>query len=934
VSALAREVTRLRRLVSSDSVYLRRAPATIVFLAGVGVVTWLLVATADKWSGILQGFAANVVAAVVLAIFAYVVFVLRFRRAKLVEYVDRYRRSGDETPARAEERVGREPLLQRAWNRLPPNRDAPPDDALARTVRELLKARPPRSCLLVSSADVARKAAMRELPALLAAGGLVPVIADLHHDRLATSIPEFARSRFVNELVGSAGDAASAGRLFASLLGRNKIVAVVIGLETWSTGMSIRARQEAVAELIRGCLVEHLSFVAALPDELTPAIDEIAVLRIPAVSHGGMASYMARALTERGLEENPDDPLQPKLRETFATLEEPTRDPSYLDLASDLLVARVRRGQDAAEVLAELFADPRAFRRHLGWLCEWALACELSEASTATSPAALALATVGAETHYRQELPTTWGDATATLDGEAARRFAAGVSILAQKDVLSIADGSDGTMIRFGHSGWSSFAGALGLKLDPSRWSDLLRPGAPQATLDALTAALVLDDTPHRRPTRSFVKILADLRPRGDAEISLDMATAVMAALQIKGIELDLGSREREVLDDSWTSSTDPVRLAFVNRLDFRRDPELVEFLWDQVVPPAFHVNAYLVRRTICERLASLGPAAWQRLRGPWTKLPGDAAGRNLLPRRAAWDEVALAIASLCWILPALALRLAEPEQTDALALLSQLRTIVAKGWDTTQPSGTITDIGIEISLAEGFKISGADLAATDVTPAAWWYEEARAFFDGAKSWLSRSVLLQGYMLADKRGEAVRALAEETMLNGAAHPFVRETAALVLRALELAPDGVDRLQYVWPNDVQALDDGGLELAPEAHRLLALSTLLINLAEHSLDMNESGGMETRVRALTSEKLPACFCRASHTATMFRYPCDCGFDLCGPEIGPDVGLRKFSRAFVKRAEMTCRATIRSGRRGFTRSAFGDIWRDLDQELARPS
>jgi hypothetical protein len=389
------------------------------------------------------------------------------------------------------------------------------------------------------------------------------------------------------------------------------------------------------------------------------------------------------------------------------------------------------------------------------------------------------------------------------------------------------------------------------------------------------------------------------------------MATAVMAALQIKEIKLDLGSRERKVLDDSWTASTDPVRLAFVNRLDYHRDPELIAFLWEQVVPPAFHVNAYLVRRAICERLASLGPAAWQRLREPWTKLPGDAAGRNLLPRGAAWDEVALAIASLCWILPALALRLAEPEQADALELLSQLRAIVAKGWDMTEPSGPITDIGIEISLAEGFKISGAYLAATDVTPAAWWYREARAFFEGAKSWPSQSVLLQAYTLADKGGQDVGALAEETMRNGAAHTFLRETAALVLRALEVAPHGVDRLQYVWPNDVQALDDGGIELAPEAHRLLALSTLLINLAEHALDTNESGGMETRVRALTSETLPACFCRSSHTATMFRYPCDCGFDLCGPGVGPDVGRRKFSRAFVKRAETTCRAPIRSGR-----------------------
>jgi len=249
------------------------------------------------------------------------------------------------------------------------------------------------------------------------------------------------------------------------------------------------------------------------------------------------------------------------------------------------------------------------------------------------------------------------------------------------------------------------------------------------------------------------------------------------------------------------------------------------------------------------------------------------------------------------------------------------------------KPLPSVSDIGIEISLAEGFKIAGADVAAGDAEPDAWWYEEARSFFDDAKSWVSGSVLLQAHALADRGGAEATRFAERTVRSADRHPFVRETAALVLRALELDPQRVDRLQYVWSNDVQALDDGGLELAPETHRLLALSTLLINLAERALAANVDGAAE-RDLALTSPKLPRCFCRATHTATMFDYGCDCGFNVCGPEARVRAGHRIFSRAFVKRAEATCRAPIRSERRAFTRQAFRDIWRELDQELARGS
>src|SRR5207249_1911389 len=115
------------------------------------------------------------------------------------------------------------------------------------------------------------------------------------------------------------------------------------------------------------------------------------------------------------------------------------------------------------------------------------------------------------------------------------------------------------------------------------------------------------------------------------------------------------------------------------------------------------------------------------------------------------------------------------------------------------------------------------------------------------------------------------------------HPFVRETAALIGRALE-AGKGLDPLieRDIWFEDAEALDDGGFNLSPEAHRVLALSTLLINLAERRFrDWRDGvpGATESAVGrredAFTGAKLPKCFVRSSHAATMFQAACDCPF-----------------------------------------------------------
>jgi hypothetical protein len=128
----------------------------------------------------------------------------------------------------------------------------------------------------------------------------------------------------------------------------------------------------------------------------------------------------------------------------------------------------------------------------------------------------------------------------------------------------------------------------------------------------------------------------------------------------------------------------------------------------------------------------------------------------------------------------------------------------------------------------------------------------------------------------------------------------------------------------------ALDDGGLELTPEAHRLLGLSTLLINFAEHAAQTRDDPGAASRVSAFTQPELPRCFRRSAHAATLYEF--DCGLGLCGPTARGPVGKRRFSRAFTKRAEATARAPVLAHRRVFPRQAFSNVWRELDEELTQ--
>jgi hypothetical protein len=945
---LIRWRTRLRRMLGKYSEPLASSLEPVlggililllVSLVWLGIISRNAQKNTESLVPILQAQATSALSLALLGLAAWAGFQLRYRRARL-RYLQPYRR----------------PLRTSSED----HDDASSLALFPTVVDQLLATRPRRSLLVIGDQETDFPDLDLALPIQIACHNLVPVVVDVSDCDISSSIPAIGRENFVSRLAGSTGDEPRAQRLFRREADRGKVIVVVVGLDRVAQAKPPSARRAVVDALLRTSLAERIPFIAAVSDDLAPRISEVAVIRVSRQrGKQSLQGLMQRLLAQRGI--YIDDAVVTAVQSALDT-DDPTVEPWYLTMAADIILARVRTGQKATVAISDLFAPGNAYRRHLGWMCERALDCGMNEATGCDNSSAQALAAIGTQAHYRQELTTNWNDATFDFDAEQRLRFASGVSQLSRRNVLTLAGDTTDPGLRFSRPEWLSFAGALGLKLDGRRWSELLTPGVPQATVSALTAALMLNGASAYPRDGSFLSVLTQLKQGRVSDISLEMILAVIAALQVDQ-PLQFGALEIDALRRAWKASTDPTRLLFVSSVN--PHPALARFLWEQVVPPQFQANSFRVRRAICARLAATGTIAWHELLSTWADLAAmgrtvDLSAQSRLTK-TDWDRYGLPLASACWVLPALAEQLTGREREDAVRLLRDFRRAVTRPARAGQRGGNrVPDVGLEISLAEGFKIASVGNFTRQAMSNQPWRDEALALFDEAESWTSQQVLIQAFALAGihtpffRRDQAAAG-------TGFRHPFVREAAALSWQALNpgaAGPGSLDSaashgdsrhqmiVRNIWFDDVEALQDGGYGLSEQAHRLLALSTLLINLAEGAFDraaeMYEKGAVPEPSRevlhelafgglAFTSQELPRCFVSARHAATMLDVECDCPFRLCGPKAASGVGHRQISKAFAQRAELTCSSPLALGREhAFVRQSFADVW--ARPEIAR--
>ncbi len=909
----------------------RRVPELLA-LGGVAILVTITLAVTtegDGWSDIAHSQAVNVASAAAIASFAYVLFVLRFRRGELRDYMELCVSHPDGVFPTG----GTSP-----W------RPGEAEEAIANcVVEDTVKSGRGRSHLVITDVDASRRSLLVCVVAKLAGRKVVPVVLDLRGTPSA-SLATLARDRFVTQLVGAAGDPRNAGRLFAYLVQHRRLVVVVDGLERVAEAKPTRARREKVSELLTDCLIEGVTFVAAIDERLAPQLSEVSTLRSGRMSPGELSEFVLHEI-------DPGATAPPSLEQVVSGLfhvTEPTRDPGYLRLAIRLVERAVRAGAGREAAVQDVFADACAFRRHLRWMCQWAFGRELEGIGAIDSPESSALRAIGLQAHYAQSAVVEVATLSGGIDPAKRRRLLAGLARLVQREVVTSATVDGEELLRFSHT--MAFAGALAvLHDDAAEWSELIGSEVPAATLDALTATLLLTDA--GRTSRSFVATIRALG-LGDDQASLDVLRAVMTALQAEPMPLAVGDEELEWMSRAWDEAGEPMRLRFVSDVDFSRHPRLVEFLWTQVVPPRFGLNSWRLRRAICRRLSVLGGTTWAVLADGWEQLVDGGAQADLSTvgrTGPGWRLYGAPIASLSWVLPTLLLRLDSESRRRADRLMTKLARVVREPIRTAGAQVQLPDIGLEVSLAEGFKVAAGDgtTPPPDEVPDSW-RDGAITLFRSSRSWLSRLVVVQALGLTDRPGtpgSAVTELLTHVAADTSEHPFVREAAALLRHHGNTS--GVVG-QEAWLDDPETLDDGGLALSPAAHRLLGLSTLLVNLAENvrstaqrdpSADGESPAGpvslaeaSQLRETALSSQELPRCFTRASHAATMFERPCDCRFRLCGPDTGL-VGFRDLSRAFVQRSESVCRARPVTGTRlhpPFAAGAFRWSWRVLDVKL----
>lgn len=900
---LARWRARVRRTAGRHPTAGMRALEYAIAVVAIAAIFTVVIREAlleganQKTKGLLpivQDLGLNALSVLIFGAAAWAWFKVRFERSKAV-YLQRVR----ERPAPEEAVAGSAvEALEQA------------------VVAQLTAVRPPRSCLVVAepmsgAASVAERAALR-----ISDRRLVPVLVDVAQEQATARLPSLARTCFVSQLAGATGDEARAMRLFQRELEKDRVVVVVQGIDAMAEAHSRSLRRSAVAALLQSCLDERIPFVATVPAELAPQIADVAVLRDRPQGVEEQQRDLLRRLTERGI--RPTAELETVVRTTLGACDPLSR--WGLELAAGVASDRVAEGADPVDAVEAVFAEPDPLRRLLAWMGELAL----GGAGARNTAAAQALALIGRLAHTRQDLEVPLADVEGGLDPAAVLTVRAGISVLVRRAVLETSE----TTVRFARSEWFSFAGALGLRLDPDRWSELLEPGVSEATLDALTLALLLDDPGQR----SFLTVLTAVRHGRSDHATLEMMVAVIAALQVGG-QLDIDAAEVAALDRAWRAAGESARLALVRVL--RPHPAVVRFLWARVTPPLHRDNSYRVRRAVCLGLARAGPVAWDELADDWRLVVQRARVTDLSSasrgtRNEDFIRDGAPLASLGWTLPLLVASLAEPQRGAAVALLDAVVAVVTSSADRT--GGTLPDVGLEISLAEGIKLASGSAAPLPGQDPVWW-SPALALFEHARSWVSCQALLQALAMGSPGNPAVRDVAERTCRNGAGHPFARETAALVRRACE-ARTGDPRTQVtrrdIWIDDVQALQDGGIDLSDQAHRLLGLSTLLVNLAEGAFERRDEppvagcrSGVEAREAALTAHDLPACFARNGRSSAMFDVDCTCGLCLCGPRVRGPQGRRSISRGFAQQAQITCAAEPLAERRLFATSGFRSVW-----------
>lgn len=780
--------------------------------------------------------------------------------------------------------------------------DLPERRRLARAIaRDLIKPSLVEGVVLVADAGCGRSSFLTLVAQALAREGILPVVVEAHNLSALQGIEASAQEQLRLLLTAHEQGGDEAARLWRHMLRRGRLALLIDGLDARATRQPYSERREEIQGALDVLARRGIPYVTCLPTGLCPARDATASIPLAKLPPDAMRRFFVERLTSQGV--GSVDAAR-EVADRLLCYPRDFYDPYLLEL-----------GARATTQAATLPTSERRLAREVTWMCR---AADIDFLRSMETPTSLCVTAIGRVSLFLGREVVTWSDVhNAVAPGSDSELLLRGRGMLEQQGILRVVDSVGGEAVVFAHPALLALSSgrAVAVDEDADAWQALLRQAPSEGVLAAFSMACLR--LALLRPSMCLREIAHLVRLSAvPPEWRFTWYVAAyegLAAASTNGAGLD--EEITRICDELWKEAPAESKLWLLRILDLRATPMLTAHLWSQLVPPRFFDNEYPVRREIDRCFADAADASWETLGTLWRQLCGEAAEADLSRRGAEaadWRAYGSAVGSLCWVLPSLLVSCRVEENRRATAdLLSVLIDMMLPG---SCDGKALPDVGLEISLAEGLKFALVDFSRDDHSISAM----LRTLLAEGRGWTTRLIATQGLVVysteagADEGseiGELLRATADDT----SEHPLVREAAALGAEVALRKGEAHNLDDFLWTDDVAALASGGVGLSQRALRLLAITTLLLNIGEERgkvlstggrmvrdpVPVDDTAGQLRRSAMLVADRTPACLRTSEGARRITSGPCSCEFGLCGrPRAGLE-GPRKASDLFWRRA-----------------------------------
>jgi NACHT domain-containing protein len=769
--------------------------------------------------------------------------------------------------------------------------------------------------VLVGEAGSGKTTFLLGLTKYLAESGAVPIPVSLRDIPPPLSLRSLAHEQFVQIIDAQVRSEGDAQRVWRKLSAEGRIVVLADGLDEFGADLARSQRDQALRSALIAAKNDQLSVVATSRPEAVPVGAPVSQFRLDPLGDEDAIGYLRSRVGRIG------EADLATIREVVA-VGEVTRRPFYLDVIASLYQAGKR---------LSVPDPPSRDRVHTELMQTWVdllqkgkllVGPELDPAEREAIIRGVAL--LGYVMTLRGVVDCTMEDVHLTLK-ELTDSGRLSVSLgmddgrlIEGGGRLQLIDGvtrNQGTSVRFHHAITEAYFASRLLDEVKDAWKVLIE----QTQTPEAMAALVMwcAAKQDQGTTGAVCDALIDRAATLDDDRGLAL---VVTAAQVAGTT---GHGDvtaiAEATSRAWGRASSRGRLSAVRRLARRNVGWIYRILYEATRD---RIN-YGVRWEAAQAIVYGGNDAYAELHDDFMKT---VAYAESVPPGQWEDREGHDVAVLCWIAPALARAVSEPDSRELEEATRRLAALVERD----MPLGT------ESSLAQGFKLAALTDPGGNISGVAFDLMKASRF------WYTRIVLLHGMSVAALRepspNKQVVSVIRGRMTDGSEHPFVREVARLCMKAIKTG----DWTRFVWDDEGAMITQSGSLLADEAALLLADLVLLLNVTEQGITEDEVEGRKERT--YRRNELPYCLGSSKDRSQQLFGSCHeaCPFDLCPYPNTTAFRLARgeFSEAFCehqteilsarRRLVMRARRDRPGWRSASRRSATRRFWEDMNSRV----